>query len=67
MTKLLGISLILLLPFPTASFFTACDSENIDTPIAFKDGDYLIAGIFNIGRVYLILLYLILYYIMSKW
>ena len=29
----------------------SCDTEELDAPIAFRDGDYLIAGIFNIGTV----------------
>ena len=28
-----------------------CDTDEIDAPIAFQDGDYLVAGIFNIGTM----------------
>ena len=28
-----------------------CGTEDIDAPIGFEDGDYLIAGIFNVGTM----------------
>ena len=53
MAKCLHV-LFLFLPLPTISYTTACDIADIDAPIAYEDGDYLIAGIFNIGRVNII-------------
>ena len=28
-----------------------CNTDDIDAPLAFQDGDYLMAGIFNIGTM----------------
>ena len=41
---------ILLTTLSQATSIT-CDTEDFDTPIAFQDGDYLVAGIFNVGAV----------------
>ncbi|KAL5255597.1 hypothetical protein ACHWQZ_G010985 [Mnemiopsis leidyi] len=41
----------LILPVHSNSSIIKCGTEDIDAPIGFQDGNYLIAGIFDVGRI----------------
>lgn len=43
--------LFLLFSSPLSKEAPSCDVKSLDEPLAYLDGDYIIAGIFNIGKL----------------